>query len=55
MVPFSLLILSNIIWASARGLGTYPHQRGAKAVASPCICADSPEPSLLAYTKYGCR
>ena len=29
----------------------YPH--AAKAQASLCICTDLPEPSLLAYTKYG--
>ena len=31
------------------------HQRAAKANANLRICADSPEPSLLAHTKYGCR
>ena len=30
-------------------------QQAAKAQASLHICADSPELSLLAYTKYGCR
>ena len=31
------------------------HCRASKAQASLCKCTGSPEPSLLAYTKYGCR
>ena len=31
------------------------HQRAVKAWVSLHIWADSPEPSLLVYTKYGCR
>ena len=37
------------------GFGYLSYSRAAKALMSLCICADLPEPSLLAYTKYGCR
>ena len=30
-------------------------QQAGKAQVSLCICADLPEPSLLAYPKYACR
>ena len=30
-------------------------ERAVKAQTGLHICEDSPEPSLLAYTKYGCR
>ena len=31
------------------------HCQAKKAQASLCICADLPEPSMLAYTMFGCR
>ena len=44
-------------WATTWYFGTYivSHCRSSKAQASLCNCAESPEPSLLAYMKYGCR
>ena len=49
------------ISSAKRDMGQYmrflyfSNQRAAKAQASLRICTDSPEPLLLAYTKYGCR
>ena len=40
-----------------RETGTFKHvshERIEKALARLCICADAPEPSLFAHTKYGC-
>ena len=42
------------VWASARDFGTYHISEQDRRLCMASLC-DSPEPSLLAYTKYGCR
>ena len=42
-------------WASTRDSGTYPIWRAAMALTSLSIRAGPPEPSLLAFTKYGTK
>ena len=46
--------ISRLNYVIARDFGTNRIDEAAKAQASRHICADSPEPSLRAYTKYGC-
>ena len=46
---------SEIIMTQCMRFWYLSHKRAANAQASLRICTDSPEPSLLAHTKYGCR